>query len=89
MVVARAHYQLNTLKWDEHFFVGVGEKPVRQRGYESYKVMYFQNGDRFIHSDNYRAAYLIATDDNDVKKCSFISEINQPQQNIRTVPHEQ
>ncbi|MCV3303698.1 hypothetical protein [Leclercia adecarboxylata] len=73
IVLEKAPYRLNTLGWDDEFYVGTGVKKVSLEDGTSLHVMKFVNGDRLIYDNNFRDVYMIYATTNKIRACSMQS----------------
>lgn len=73
MTLGKAQYRLNSLKWNKHFFIGIGDKKIMLKGESYLKMLRFTNGDRFFHNSNFRRAFIIYGGKSEVLRCIFLS----------------
>lgn len=73
IVLEKAPYHLNTLRWDNEFYVGKGVKKVILEDGASVHAMKFVNGDRLIYGNNFRDVYMIFATTNKIRPCSMKS----------------
>lgn len=73
IVLEKAPYRLNTLGWDDEFYVGTGVKKVRLEDGTSLRMMKFANGDRLIYGNEFRDVYMIYATTSKIRACSMQS----------------
>ncbi|MCU6671549.1 hypothetical protein M8013_22790 [Enterobacteriaceae bacterium H4N4] len=69
IVLERAPYKLNTIGWDDKFFVGSGDKKLKLISNASLHMMTFTNGDRLIYEDDFANVYMIYADTSKIHTC--------------------
>lgn len=73
LAITRAQYRLNMLKWDNNFYVGIGDRKVRLQGKDYLHMIFFRNGDRYFYDDGYRHAFMIYAGSMAVRQCMLLS----------------
>lgn len=83
-MLERAPYKLNTIGWDDKFFVGRSDKKLKSLANSSLHMMAFTNGDRLIYGDDFSEVYMIYAQTSDIHPCIIqSSESVDPQ----ALPH--
>lgn len=70
IVLEMAPYRLNTMEWDDEFFVGTGIKKISLEDGTSLHMMKFVNGDTLIYGNEFRDVYMIYATTNKIRTCS-------------------
>lgn len=73
IVLEKSPYRLNTLGWDDEFYVGTGVKNVSLEDGTSLHMIKFVNGDRLIYGNEFRDVYMIYATTDKIRYCSMQS----------------
>lgn len=73
MVLEKSPYRLNTLGWDDEFYVGAGVKKVSLEDGTSLHMMKFANGDRLLYGNEFQDVYMIYAATSKIRTCTMQS----------------